>query len=130
MKGCYEAASVATSGRSSTFRGGSDHHRAAQHKVDVTRADHYEPELQRSLRGVRCHCCDGIIPARPCRPKDKRVVEVGVKCVKGNFLSAGALRDLTGLNRQVRFWTLDHHSRFVAAYINWVYQPNGALISA
>jgi len=71
-------------------------------KVDVTRTDHYETELQRSSEEFGAHCRDGITPARPCRPKDKCVLEVGVKCVKGNFLPAGACRDLTGLNPQVR----------------------------
>jgi len=70
VKGCDEAASVATSRRSITIRGGSDHHRAAQHKVDVTRTDHYECELQRSFEELAAHCLDGIIRARPCRPKD------------------------------------------------------------
>jgi hypothetical protein len=67
VKGCDEAASVATSRRSITIRGGSEHH-AAQHKVDVTRTDHYECE--RSFEELAAHCLDGIIPARLCRPKD------------------------------------------------------------
>jgi len=56
-------------------------------KVDVTRTDHYETELQRSSEELR---------------RIKRVVEVGVKYVKGNFVPAGVLRDLAGLDPYVR----------------------------
>jgi transposase len=40
-------------------------------KVGVTRADRYEPQLQRSYEELAAHYGAVIIPARPYRPKDK-----------------------------------------------------------
>jgi transposase len=40
-------------------------------KVGVTRADRYEPELQRSYEEMAAHYRCVVIPARPYRPKDK-----------------------------------------------------------
>ena len=40
-------------------------------KVGVTRADRYEPDLQRSYEELAAHYGAVIIPARPYRPKDK-----------------------------------------------------------
>jgi transposase len=40
-------------------------------KVGVTRADRYEPELQRSYEEMAGHYHCVVIPARPYRPKDK-----------------------------------------------------------
>lgn len=47
-------------------------------KVGVTRADRYEPELQRSYEELAAHYRAVIIPARPYRPKDKSRVELTV----------------------------------------------------
>jgi transposase len=50
-------------------------------KVGVTRADRYEPDLQRSYAELAAHYRAVIIPARPFRPKDKSRVELSVLLV-------------------------------------------------
>ena len=40
-------------------------------RVAVTKADRYEPELQRSYEEMAAHYSIAVIPARPLRPKDK-----------------------------------------------------------
>lgn len=50
-------------------------------KVGVTRADRYEPELQRSYAELAAHYRAVIIPARRYRPKDKSRVELTVLLV-------------------------------------------------
>jgi transposase len=50
-------------------------------KVGVTRADRYEPQLQRSYEELAGHYRAVIIPARPYRPKDKSRVELTVLLV-------------------------------------------------
>jgi transposase len=50
-------------------------------RVGVTRADRYEPELQRSYEEMAAHYGCVIIPARPYRPKDKSRVELSVLLV-------------------------------------------------
>jgi transposase len=50
-------------------------------KVGVTRADRYEPELQRSYEELAGHYGAVIIPARPYRPKDKSRAELTVLLV-------------------------------------------------
>ena len=50
-------------------------------KVGVTRADRYEPELQRSYEELAAHYGVVVIPARPYRPKDKSRVELTVLLV-------------------------------------------------
>jgi hypothetical protein len=48
-------------------------------RVGVTKADRYEPELQRSYEEMAAHYSIAVIPARPYRPKDKAIVEGLVK---------------------------------------------------
>src|SRR6266404_2563344 len=50
-------------------------------RVGVTRADRYEPELQRSYAELAAHYRAVAIPARPYRPKDKSRVELSVLLV-------------------------------------------------
>jgi len=50
-------------------------------KVGVTKADRYEPELQRSYEELAGHYHCVVIPARPYRPKDKSRVELTVLLV-------------------------------------------------
>src|SRR5882757_7486432 len=50
-------------------------------KVGVTRADRYEPDLQRSYAELAAHYRAVVIPARPYRPKDKSRVELSVLLV-------------------------------------------------
>jgi transposase len=47
-------------------------------KVGVTRADRYEPQLQRSYEELASHYRCVVIPARPYRPKDKSRAELQV----------------------------------------------------
>jgi transposase len=50
-------------------------------RVGVTRADRYEPELQRSYEELAAHYQGVVIPARPYRPKDKSRAELTVLLV-------------------------------------------------
>lgn len=50
-------------------------------KVGVTKADRYEPILQRSYDELARHYGGVVIPARPFRPRDKPKVEQGVLLV-------------------------------------------------
>jgi transposase len=50
-------------------------------KVGVTKADRYEPILQRSYEELARHYRATVIPARPYRPRDKPKVEQGVLLV-------------------------------------------------
>jgi transposase len=50
-------------------------------RVGVTKADRYEPQLQRSYEEMAAHFSIAIIPARPFRPKDKPKAELTVLLV-------------------------------------------------
>jgi len=50
-------------------------------RVGVTKADRYEPELQRSYEEMAAHFGITIIPARPFHPRDKPKVELTVLLV-------------------------------------------------
>ncbi|HVZ36652.1 MAG TPA: IS21 family transposase [Polyangiaceae bacterium] len=50
-------------------------------RVGVTKADRYEPQLQRSYEELAAHYQAVIIPARPYRPKDKSRAELTVLLV-------------------------------------------------
>jgi transposase len=50
-------------------------------RVGVTKADRYEPELQRSYEEMAAHYAIAIIPARPFRPRDKPRAEQTVLLV-------------------------------------------------
>jgi transposase len=67
-------------------------------KVGVTRADRYEPELQRSYEELAAHYRAVVIPARPYRPKDKSRVELTVLLV---------CRWVLARLRHQRFFTLE-----------------------
>lgn len=67
-------------------------------KVGVTRADRYEPELQRSYEEMAAHYRCVVIPARPYRPKDKSRVELTVLLV---------CRWILARLRHQRFFSLD-----------------------
>jgi len=49
-------------------------------RVGVTRADRYEPELQRSYEELASHYRCVVIPARPYRPKDKEHASYCLPC--------------------------------------------------
>ena len=67
-------------------------------KVGVTRADRYEPDLQRSYEELAGHYRCVVIPARPYRPKDKSRVELSVLLV---------YRWILARLRHQRFFSLD-----------------------
>jgi transposase len=50
-------------------------------RVGVTKADRYEPELQRSYEEMAAHYSIAVIPTRPSRPKDKPKAELTVLLV-------------------------------------------------
>lgn len=50
-------------------------------RVGVTKADRYEPQLQRSYEEMAAHFSIAVIPARPFRPKDKPKAELTVLLV-------------------------------------------------
>lgn len=50
-------------------------------KSAVTKACRYEPEVQRTFEELSRHFGTTILPARPLRPRDKAMVEVGVQVV-------------------------------------------------
>jgi transposase len=50
-------------------------------RVGVTKADRYEPELQRSYEEMASHFGIAVIPARPFRPRDKPRAELTVLLV-------------------------------------------------
>ena len=51
-------------------------------KSGVTRADRYEPVLNRSYQEMLAHYSTAALPARPRKPKDKPKVEVAVQIVE------------------------------------------------
>ncbi|MCG3143133.1 MAG: IS21 family transposase ISPpu7 [Gammaproteobacteria bacterium] len=51
-------------------------------KSGVTRADRYEPVLNRSYQEMLAHYSTAALPARPRKPKDKPKVEVAVQVVE------------------------------------------------
>lgn len=67
-------------------------------RVGVTKADRYEPELQRSYEEMAAHFGIAIIPARPFRPRDKPRAELTVLLV---------CRWILARLRHQRFFSLD-----------------------
>jgi hypothetical protein len=56
-------------------------------KTAVTKANRYEPELNRTYREMAEHYGTVIIPARPYKPRDKSPVETGVQIVERRIIS-------------------------------------------
>ena len=48
-------------------------------KSGVTRACFYEPAVNRTYADLAAHYNTAVVPARPCKPRDKAKVEVGVQ---------------------------------------------------
>jgi transposase len=67
-------------------------------RVGVTKADRYEPELQRSYEEMAAHFAIAVIPARPFRPRDKPKAELTVLLV---------CRWVLARLRHQRFFSLD-----------------------
>lgn len=83
-------------------------------KVGVTKADRYEPQLQRSYEELAAHYGAVIIPARPYRPKDKSKAELSVQLVERWILAR--LRhqrffSLEELNAAIRMLLADLNAR-------------------
>jgi len=51
-------------------------------KAGVTRACFHEPGVNRTYTAMAAHYGTAVLPARPCRPRDKAKVEVGVQVVQ------------------------------------------------
>ena len=62
-------------------------------KSGVSRASFYDPEINRSYGMMASHYGVGVLPTRPRRPKDKAVVENGVRFAQSCIL--GRLRNVT-----------------------------------
>jgi len=78
-------------------------------RVGVTRADRYEPELQRSYEELAAHYRAVIIPARPYRPKDKSRAEVTVLLV---------CRWILARLRHQRFYSLEELNAAIRPLLN------------
>jgi transposase len=83
-------------------------------KSAVTRADRYEPALNRSYQEMLEHYSTVALPARPYKPRDKAKVEVAVQVVERWILAR--LRHLTfysfdDLNRTIRSLLDDLNTR-------------------
>ena len=62
-------------------------------KAGVSRASFYDPEINRSYGMMASHYGVGVLPTRPRRPKDKAIVENGVRFAQSCIL--GRLRSVT-----------------------------------
>lgn len=74
-------------------------------KSAVTRADRYEPTLNRSYQEMLEHYATAALPARPYKPRDKAKVEVGVQVVERWILARlrhQTFSSLAELNRAIR----------------------------
>jgi transposase len=83
-------------------------------KSAVTKADRYEPQLQRTYEELAAHYETAILPARPAKPKDKAKVEVGVQIVERWILAR--LRNvhfesLAALNDRIRELVVELNER-------------------
>jgi transposase len=83
-------------------------------KVGVTRANWYEPGLNRTYLDLATHYGTAILPARPRRPRDKAKVEVGVLVVERWILARLRNRRffaLSELNRAIGELVADLNAR-------------------
>jgi transposase len=74
-------------------------------KSGVTRADRYEPILNRSYQEMLAHYSTAALPARPQKPRDKAKVEFGVQLVQRWILARLRNRtffSLADLNHSIR----------------------------
>ncbi|HQU09199.1 MAG TPA: IS21 family transposase, partial [Opitutales bacterium] len=66
-------------------------------KSAVTKANRYEPELNRTYADLACHYSTAIVPARPYKPKDKAKVENAVLVVERWILARLRHQTFVGL---------------------------------
>lgn len=87
-------------------------------KCAITKANYYEPQVQRSYEAFAQTYGFIISACPPYDPQKKGRVESGVKFVKKNFLPLRTFTSLQDANRQVKEWILsiagnrDHGSTF------------------
>jgi transposase len=77
-------------------------------KAGVHKPSFYDPEVNRTYGRMAEHYSTGILPARPCRPKDKAKVEAGVRFAQSYIL--GRLRQLT-------FFSLEECNQAIAGVL-------------
>jgi transposase len=78
-------------------------------RVGVTKADRYEPELQRSYEEMAAHFSIAVIPARPFRPRDKPRAEQTVLLVS---------RWVLARLRHQRFFSLEELNAAIRPLLN------------
>ena len=78
-------------------------------RVGVTKADRYEPELQRSYEEMAAHFGIAVIPARPFRPRDKPRAELTVLLV---------CRWILARLRHQRFFSLEELNAAIRPLLN------------
>jgi len=90
-----------------------------QLKSGVSRACRYEPEAQRTYEELAEHYGTTVLPARPKRPRDKALVEVGVQVVQRWILARirnEVFHSLGELNARIRELLVDLNSRVMRRY--------------
>lgn len=80
-------------------------------KSGVTRAERYEPDIQRTYQDQARHYDAIVIPARPGHPRDKAKVEVGVQV---------AQRWILARLRHETFFTLEALNARIAELLEWL----------
>ena len=83
-------------------------------KAAVTRADRYEPKINRTYEEFAEHYGTAILPARSGKPKDKPLAENGVKLAKRWILARlrnKIFTNLTELNMEIRILLLRLNSK-------------------
>lgn len=81
-------------------------------KSAVTKADRYEPQINRALEDFANHYSTTVVPARAYKPKDKALVENQVKLIYTRIyakLRNEMFFDLESLNRGIKEKTKDHN---------------------
>ncbi len=81
-------------------------------KSAITKADKYEPNVNRALEDFANHYGTTVIPARASKPKDKALVENQVKLIYTRVyakLRNEVFFDLDALNRGIKQKTKDHN---------------------
>lgn len=81
-------------------------------KSAIIKADRYEPQINRALEDFANHYNITVIPARPCKPKDKALVENQVRLVYNRVYARLRNRqffDLASLNQAIKEKVREHN---------------------
>ncbi len=73
-------------------------------RAAVSRADWFDPELNRKVEEFCRHYGTVILPTRPAKPQHKGKVEAGVKYVQNNALKGRCFESLTAQNHFLAEW--------------------------